>query len=112
MKKATFPDKIERFAESKVAMNLPPLSCMSEIRQVETIVTRIFQPSEPAVEERGNSVRPGTGIFGNKIKIAPPLLCMGIDEVVISRLLGGRLYILGLNVLPHKHNPLRRDFLL
>ncbi len=85
---------------------------MSEIRQVETIVTRIFQPSESDMEEGGNAVRPGTGVLGNEVVIAPPPLCMDIDEVVISRLLEGRLYILGLNVLPHKHNPLRRDLLL
>jgi len=111
MKKATFPDKIERFAESKVAMNLPPLSCMSEIRQVKTIVTHVFQPSEPAVEERCNSVRPGTGILGNKVVIAPPPLCMNIDKVVISRLFGGRLHIRGLDVLPHKPIPLRGNLL-
>jgi hypothetical protein len=85
---------------------------MPEIHQVETIVTRIFQPSEPYVEEGGNAVRPGAGILGNEVVIASPPLCMDIDEVVISRLLGGRLHISRLNEFSHKPIPLRRNFLL
>jgi hypothetical protein len=85
---------------------------MSEIRQVETPVPRIFQPSESHVEEGGNAVRPGTGILGNEVIVGPPPLCMNIDKVVKSRLLGGRLHIRGLNVLLHKHIPLCRNFFL
>ncbi len=70
-------------------MHLPPLPSMPEIRQIKAVVTGIFQPSESDVEEGGNTVRPGTGIHGDEVVIAPSPLCIDIDEVVISRLLGG-----------------------
>jgi hypothetical protein len=84
---------------------------MPEISKVEKPVPRIFQPSESDVEKGGNAVWPGTGILGDEVIIAPPPLCMDIDEVVKSKLLGGRLHIRGLNVFPHKPIPLRRNFL-
>ena len=109
MKNATILDEVKGFVESKVGVHLPPFPSVPEVRKVEAPVPRVLQPSKTDIEERGNTVRPGSGILGHEVVTASPPLRVDIDEVVEPRLLGRRLNIRRFDVTLNKPIALRRD---
>jgi hypothetical protein len=85
--KATFFDPAKRLVKIKARTNLPPLSGVSEIGEVEQFASGILQPGKTDVEERGNPIGTGTRILGHEVEIPPPPLRVDVHEVVHISLL-------------------------
>ena len=80
--KATFFDPAKRLLKIKTRTNLPPLSGVSEIGEVEQFASGILQPGKADVEERGNPIGTGTRILAHEVEIPPPPLRVDVHKVV------------------------------